>query len=714
MTPTKEEFVRLWTSAQAGVAAFISAMVPDYHAAEDILQECAAILFQKFADYDYSKPFLSWAIGVSRLEILSRRRRFSLEKLVLDDAALENIAIAYDQLGGEVDDRVMALRYCADKVQGRSRRLLDLRYGRNLKPKDIAKQLGSTPNATSVALARIRTALRECIEKLLTQDRDHGMKDMVSLTEAFIDGALTPSEAELLCKAVGEDIQHAKAFTRELLLHRRLYDIFHGESVLRVHEMSGGSTGGSEWRYDSVVLPAIVEAPEEPAESATHSAEPDPSPPPRAEPRENWNSLAGRWWKAAAAVLLAAGLTFAVVTHRRPSPAMFTQFVDAQWEDAATRTKATRIERGNPLSLASGFCALHFGDGTQVIVEGPARFTVESIDRMRLSAGKLTAVMTPNAKGFVVETPSSAITDLGTEFGVRVDAANGVTEVDVFKGSVRVAGLQPASGSLDVIAGDAALVTDNTVRMMPATALPQDFVRDLASQSLPLDVADLVSGGDGLSHRRGGMIDASSGAAGWFNPIGEFAGDNVYHLVSSLPVVDGCFVPDGSAGDVQVDSAGHRVSLPMTDGGSFAMIVGGNHLRTRPTSNPISTVIGGVDYSKPGHWFLFLHANVGITFNLAAIRKLHPGLSVSRFRATVGNSFPYDIRDKLPGDIYCIVDGVSRFARKEFQRTDTFAAEVPLNDSDRFLTIVTTAGGAGNAGHDILLGDCVLETRAMP
>jgi RNA polymerase sigma-70 factor (ECF subfamily) len=729
MNPTKEDFVRLWTSAQPGVAAYVSAMVPDHHAAEDVLQECAAVLLLKFSSYDSSRSFLSWAIGVCRIEIFSRRRRHTIERLVFDDAALQNIAQAYDELGDEVDDRIRALRYCTDKIQGRSRQLLDLRYAQNLKPRDIAKRFGSTPNATTVALARIRAALRRCIQRLLSQKDPPPAQDMVAMSEAYVDQTLTPGAAQLLRDSVVDDMENAKALVCELLLHRQLYDILQGESALRLETIAEEPTGGSEWRYQSVMMPAIVETPGEPDETpisfpavpaivntpeqtgATPILPLAPAPP-ADRPWQGYSILQSYWWKAAAVVLLAVGVGLSVLLHHRVQFATVTQTIDAKWDDGISRTTSTQVPNGDVLSLQSGFCGLRCADGTQVIVQGPARFTMQSSDRILLSEGKIVAAMSSGAKQFVVATPSCTVTDLGTEFGVSVEPATGITGVDVFRGSVHVVPAGKQTASMDVTAGSAVLVENQVVHAVSAVSSPQRFVRSLSSPPITLDIADLLSGGDGSTHRRGGMIDPSSGASGELEPVDEFGGDNVYHRVPALPVVDGCFVPDGANGSIQVDSAGDRVPLPKTDGASYDMIVGGNNVLTVAGATRILTVVGGVDYSKEGHWLLFLHANVGITFDLAAIRRCHPGLSLSRFYATVGNSFPRNLNGDVPGDMYCFVDGVSRFERKRFSRTDTFTLDVPLNDTDRFLTIVTTDGGVGNSGHDILLGDCVLETHA--
>ncbi len=158
-----EEFVRLWTSVQPGVAAFVTSMIPDFHRAEDVLQRCAAVLLRKFDQYDHSQPFIAWAIGVARFEVLAERRRVASDRLVFDELAVENVANACRRIDREVGGMVQALQNCINRLSSKARQLLELRYGADLKPREIAARLGSTVNATTVALNRVRQSLRNCI-----------------------------------------------------------------------------------------------------------------------------------------------------------------------------------------------------------------------------------------------------------------------------------------------------------------------------------------------------------------------------------------------------------------------------------------------------------------------------------------------------------------------------------------------------------------------
>ena len=70
-------------------------------------------------------------------------------------------------------------------------------------------------------------------------------------------------------------------------------------------------------------------------------------------------------------------------------------------------------------------------------IEGPAEFTPRSADRIEFVRGRLVAYVPRQARGFTVGTPSAEVVDLGTEFGVEVDAQGG-TDLHVIRGRVEV------------------------------------------------------------------------------------------------------------------------------------------------------------------------------------------------------------------------------------------------------------------------------------
>ncbi len=164
---TPEQLARLWTRTQPAVAAYVSSLLPDFHQAEDVLQEVAVTLVQRFDDYDPQQPFLPWALGVARNKVLASRRTFSVDRHVFDEELTERLASVCEEMSGELDSRREALRKCVEQIHGHARQALELRYADGLKPAEAAKHLGLSDSNVRVMLHRARTLLRECIERRL-------------------------------------------------------------------------------------------------------------------------------------------------------------------------------------------------------------------------------------------------------------------------------------------------------------------------------------------------------------------------------------------------------------------------------------------------------------------------------------------------------------------------------------------------------------------
>ena len=162
-----ERFTLLWTAAQPIVGSYIGSLVPDFQEAEDLLQEVALVLLRKFPEYDDQRPFVAWALGVARFEILHARRRHARSFVTAQSDVLENVTATYTELAPELDRRASALRECKRMIEGRAAELIRLRYEESLKPGEIASRLGLAATAVRMALSRARAFLRDCIDRKL-------------------------------------------------------------------------------------------------------------------------------------------------------------------------------------------------------------------------------------------------------------------------------------------------------------------------------------------------------------------------------------------------------------------------------------------------------------------------------------------------------------------------------------------------------------------
>jgi RNA polymerase sigma-70 factor (ECF subfamily) len=162
------QMARLWSRAQPAVAAMVAGAVVDYHDAEDLVAEVAETVVTKFGEYDPSRPFLPWALGIARILILRHyERRAGERRHRFDERTLYLLARAHDETADEIPARLAALRSCIQTIRGKSRQVLDMRYVHGLKPDAIAEALGMTRNAVWVMLHRVRVALTDCVRRRL-------------------------------------------------------------------------------------------------------------------------------------------------------------------------------------------------------------------------------------------------------------------------------------------------------------------------------------------------------------------------------------------------------------------------------------------------------------------------------------------------------------------------------------------------------------------
>jgi RNA polymerase sigma-70 factor (ECF subfamily) len=147
----------------------VASLIPDRHDAEDVLQNTAVIALRKFSTFQSDRSFVSWAVGIARLEILNHRRKSARSPLLSYEGLELEMATVCEELGDEFDQRSRHLAECLNKLESRALFLVRLRYEDSLKPALIAERIGMGVVAVRVALSRARASLRACIESRLRQ-----------------------------------------------------------------------------------------------------------------------------------------------------------------------------------------------------------------------------------------------------------------------------------------------------------------------------------------------------------------------------------------------------------------------------------------------------------------------------------------------------------------------------------------------------------------
>ncbi len=155
-----------------------------------------------------------------------------------------------------------------------------------------------------------------------------------------------------------------------------------------------------------------------------------------------WGSI-GTLVALAAGVLLFLWLRDAQPQHGTTVHVAHLRAVDgARWSNGGSYQVNDGLPPGE-LKLAAGNATIVFGDGAEVTLQAPARFSLISSGSSQLHVGRMDAVVPESAQGFEVLIPSGVVVDMGTAFSVHVDDEEMVvSRIEVTQGIVTVATLQ--------------------------------------------------------------------------------------------------------------------------------------------------------------------------------------------------------------------------------------------------------------------------------
>ncbi len=391
--------------------------------------------------------------------------------------------------------------------------------------------------------------------------------------------------------------------------------------------------------------------------------------------------------------------------------------LDVKWDISSAKLKnGERILTNQlPYKVEKGIVKFSYDEGVDVVIEGPAEFTVEK-KGITISKGLLYSYVSEVGQGFTVDTPNNRFIDHGTEFGVYVDQ-NATSELHVYTGAVQYySGIKGApKASKTIRANNARRFDADSGQIQNIRVEENFFARDVNSKTgiiwrgQDIDLADIVGGGTGFG---GGElesgIDVEDGqwknkevlyrqnlSVGWIR-----YSDNKYNKVPTIDYIDGVFVPYDANGPVQLSSKGHKYSGFHVGSNEHwnNICFGAWHESSHAPKHNLSSegITYGLDSDTAA---ITIHSNQGITFDLDAIRKNIPERRISKFTTKVAISESILFFGKEDGveenpskvDFWCFVDGELRDKQEGITYRDGLVeVEIVLDDNERYLTLVVT------------------------
>ena len=160
----QQRFLSLFLRSEREIFRYVAAMVPYVADAEDIVQQTALALWEKFDGYDPSQPFTPWACRFAlnkTRQWLERRQRW---QVLLEGGLAEELAQRREELRPELEVRLRHLEGCLRKLPEAQRSLVEGYYYHRDGVEKLATNSGRSIAATYKTLQRVRPALQACIE----------------------------------------------------------------------------------------------------------------------------------------------------------------------------------------------------------------------------------------------------------------------------------------------------------------------------------------------------------------------------------------------------------------------------------------------------------------------------------------------------------------------------------------------------------------------
>jgi RNA polymerase sigma-70 factor, ECF subfamily len=160
----QQRFLSLFLRSEREVFRYVAALVPNVTDAQDIVQQTALALWEKFGAYDPAQPFTPWACRFAlnkARQWIERRQRW---QALLDHGLAEELAQRRQELQPEFERRLSQLEGCLEKLPPGQRSLAEAYYYQRTDVESLAAGSGRTVAATYKMLQRIRHTLQFCME----------------------------------------------------------------------------------------------------------------------------------------------------------------------------------------------------------------------------------------------------------------------------------------------------------------------------------------------------------------------------------------------------------------------------------------------------------------------------------------------------------------------------------------------------------------------
>jgi RNA polymerase sigma-70 factor, ECF subfamily len=164
------DFVRLLMRHQQEIYAYVLTLVPHVHDADDLFQNGMTVMWEKFGQFKPGTNFAAWAVQIMHYQILEYRRNAArTRRVIMEDSLFESLMGHLPAIQDEATARIEALRKCQTLLDDRAKRILKMRYERNISIEEMASYLKVSRRHVYHVLGQINHLLLRCMRRTLAE-----------------------------------------------------------------------------------------------------------------------------------------------------------------------------------------------------------------------------------------------------------------------------------------------------------------------------------------------------------------------------------------------------------------------------------------------------------------------------------------------------------------------------------------------------------------
>ncbi|MCO6047092.1 sigma-70 family RNA polymerase sigma factor [Aeoliella sp. ICT_H6.2] len=169
------QFVQLVVKYEWRFRGFVATMLASTSDIDEVVQNSLLVAWEKLGEFSYTdetpdESFVRWVCTIARYQSLRLHQQRVGTSLIFDDALIERLTATQLEEAPLLEVQRTALKGCIEKLVSDDKDLVQRRYTSGQTVEELATWTGKTKSAVYKSLKRIRNVLMRCIEQTTRQE----------------------------------------------------------------------------------------------------------------------------------------------------------------------------------------------------------------------------------------------------------------------------------------------------------------------------------------------------------------------------------------------------------------------------------------------------------------------------------------------------------------------------------------------------------------